>query len=111
MISRSAFDLQSVLDTLVDSATRLCEADQAWVFQRDGEMFRFAASFGLDTEMHARVANFFKPLEVRAERGSVTGRAALEARTVRVPDVLQDPEYSGERHKRLVAIEPRSVFR
>jgi signal transduction histidine kinase len=94
VISRSAFDLQSVLSTLVESAARLCKADQAWAFQRRGETFRFVASFGLDPETHARIKDFFAPLEVRAERGSVTGRAALEGRTVHVPDVLEDLEYT-----------------
>jgi GAF domain-containing protein len=94
VISRSTFDLQIVLDTLVESATHLCEADQSWLFQRDGELFRFAASFGVDPETHSRLRSFFMPLEVRAERGSLTGRAALEGRTVHVPDVLEDPEYT-----------------
>jgi two-component system, NtrC family, sensor kinase len=94
VISRSAFNLQNVLDTLVESATRLCQADQAWVFQRDGELFRFVASFGLAVQTHARIRSFFIPLEVRAERGSIVGRAVLEGRTVHVADVLRDPEYT-----------------
>ena len=94
VISRSTFDLETVFFTLVESATHLCEADQAWLFQRDGDVFRFATSFGLDTKTHARLRSFFKPLVVRAERGSLTGRAVLEGRTVHVPDVLQDPEYT-----------------
>jgi len=94
VISRSSFDLQSVLNTLVESATRLCEAEQGWMFQRRGEVFRFVASFGLDPATHSRINEFFEPLEVRAERGSVTGRAALEGRTIHVPDVLEDNEYT-----------------
>jgi GAF domain-containing protein/anti-sigma regulatory factor (Ser/Thr protein kinase) len=94
VISRSTFDLQTVLDTLIESATHLCEADQAWMFQRDGDLFRFAGSFGVNPETHARLRAFFKPLEVRAERGSITGRAVMEGKTVHVPDVLNDPEYT-----------------
>jgi PAS domain S-box-containing protein len=94
VISRSTFDLQAVLDTLVESATRLCNADHAWLFQRDGEFFRWAASYGHATDVHARIREYFKTRPVPVDRGSVTGRVALEARVVQVPDVLADPEYT-----------------
>src|SRR5262245_9087612 len=54
VISHSGLDLQTVLDTLVESATRLCGADYAWLFRRDGDVFRWLASFGHATEQHAR---------------------------------------------------------
>ena len=93
VISRSTFDLETVLDTLLESATRLCEGHISWIFRRDGEILRWAASYGHTTEVHARIKDYFKPLEVPVDRGSVVGRAASEAAVVHIPDVLADPEY------------------
>ena len=61
VISRSTFDLETVFFTLVESATHLCEADQAWLFQRDGDVFRFATSFGLDTKLTLASGTFLSP--------------------------------------------------
>ena len=94
VISRSTFDLQTVLDTLVESATRLCEADYAWVFQRKGDHLFWVASYGNDPETRAQIRDYFKPLKIPMDRGSVTGRAALEAKAVHVVDVLDDPDYT-----------------
>jgi len=94
VISRSTFDLQAVLDTLIESAVRLCEADHGWLFRREGKILHWVASFGYGTDAHSRLREFFNTREVVVDRGSVTGRAALEARAVQVPDVLLDPEYT-----------------
>ncbi len=99
-ISRSTFDLETVLDTLLESATRLCEGHMSWIFRRDGEILRWAASYGHTAEVHAKIRDYFKPLEVPVDRGSVVGRAALEAAVINIPDVLAEPEYKwGEAQK------------
>jgi two-component system, NtrC family, sensor kinase len=94
VISRSTFDLQIVLDTLVESATRLCDADHAWIFQRDGEFLHWAASYGHATEVHSRIREFFLGRDIPIDRSSVVGRSAFEGRLVHLPDVLADPEYT-----------------
>ena len=93
-ISRSSFDLQIILNTLVELATRLSGADHGWLFRLDGKVLHWAASFGYATDTHQRLREFFKTREVIVDRGSVTGRAALEAKVVHVADVLMDDEYT-----------------
>ena len=93
VISRSTFDLQTVLDTLVESATRLCDADHAWLFRREGETYKWAASFGHAAEQHQHIKGYFLANPVPLGRGSLIGRIAMDGRSVHITDVLSDPDY------------------
>jgi two-component system, NtrC family, sensor kinase len=92
VISRSTFDLQAVLDTLVESAHRLCEADKAFIFYREGETYRWGAGYGLSPEYKEFMQRELPRLA--PGRGSLAGRVALERATVQIPDVLADPEFT-----------------
>jgi signal transduction histidine kinase len=92
VISRSTFDLQTVLDTLSESAVRLCEADHAWLARRDRGVYRIVASFGHAKEEHAAIIEFFLQHPFSPGRGTVIGRTALEGKPVHVVDYFADPE-------------------
>jgi signal transduction histidine kinase/putative methionine-R-sulfoxide reductase with GAF domain len=90
IISRSTFDLRTVLDVLVASAARLCEAISGFIYQRDGGLFRLVANHGCSPEFEASA----KEHPIASGRGTLIGRTALEGKTVHIPDVLADPEYT-----------------
>jgi two-component system, NtrC family, sensor kinase len=90
VISRSAFDLQTMLDTLVESAARLCEADMAQIMRPRENGFYSVSSYGYTPEYSEYIKTFTFP----PGRGSVTGRVLLEGKSIQITDVLADPEYS-----------------
>jgi GAF domain-containing protein len=89
VISRSTFDLRTVLEALVQSAARLCGADMANLLRPKGEVFQFAASYGHEWKYREHMEIHAIPVG----RGSVAGRTLLEGKTVQIPDVFADPEY------------------
>jgi signal transduction histidine kinase len=90
VISRSAFDLQPVFDTIVQTASLLCDAEYAIIYKlRDDDKYHVAANNAADPVF----LKYAIEHPLAPGRGSLVGRTALERKTVHMPDCLADPEY------------------
>src|SRR5215471_14170601 len=90
IISRSSVDLETVLDTLVETVARLCRADQSSMFRRRDDSYHLVAGYGLSEE----TKGFLLTHPFVLDRSTATGRVALERRAIHIRDVLEDAEYT-----------------
>lgn len=91
VISRSAFDLDTVLNSLIRTATSLCDTEHGQIFRREGDIYRYAASV---MDLSPDYLEIEKRVEIRAGRGTLVGRVAQEKRTIQIIDALEDPDYA-----------------
>ena len=90
VISRSTFDLQTVLNALIETATRQCNADQGTITRKIGEAFFRSAAYGYSSEY----ADYMRETPVQMDRGSVAGRALVDGRIVHIADIKTNSEYT-----------------
>src|SRR5262249_24142232 len=91
VITCSTFDLRPLPDPLLAPAARLCDANNAYIYLREGEIYRLAGCSASSREFE----EYCKQHPIAPGRGTITGRTALEGKTIHIPDVLADPEYTG----------------
>jgi two-component system, NtrC family, sensor kinase len=89
VISRSTVELDTVLDTLVETVARLCRADQAYMYGRRDGKYHMLAAHGLTEE----AKDFILTHPLAVDRGTISGRVVLQRQAVHVPDIVQDPEF------------------
>ena len=97
VISQSVFDLDTMLQTVVATAVRLCRADTAIIYRNEGGEYRWAAGQLVAPEYEARE----RAISIRPGTGTVVGRAALERRTVHILDAWTDPLYEAKEDARI----------
>src|SRR5262249_35902705 len=100
VISRSTFDLKTVLDALIESAVRLCDADMGAINRPQGNISQAVSFFGISSEM----VTFMKDRPLAIDRGNAAGRVFVDGRIVHIPDVEADPEFTFLEGARLAGI-------
>jgi two-component system, NtrC family, sensor kinase len=96
IISRSAFDLQTVFSTLIESAATLCRAERAAILRLTDNRFQVVATYGFPAEFR----EYMMQRGLDLDRGSASGRAALDRCTVHIPDILEDPDFTVQESQR-----------
>jgi class 3 adenylate cyclase/putative methionine-R-sulfoxide reductase with GAF domain len=91
IISRTSFDLHAVLEAVVERATSLCRAQAGFIYRLEGDVYRLDVALNITPEFRA----FTQRSPIRVDNlGTLTARVGHERRTIQIPDVLRDPDYT-----------------